>query len=96
MLDLTKTSEGIVVRLKVVPGASRDRIAGDLAGALKVTVSAPPEKGTANKAIVRLLAKALDLRANQIDVIRGATSAGKSVLIRGVDERAIQGLVSRK
>jgi len=93
MLELTTTPEGLIVPLKVVPGASRDRIAGELAGALKVAVAAPPEKGKANKAVVRLLAKALGLRVNQIEVVKGATSPNKSVLIRGADASAIQSLV---
>lgn len=92
MLDLTATPEGIILQLKVVPGASRDRIAGELGGALKVTVSAAPEKGKANKAIVKLLARELGVKANQIDVVRGMTSPNKSVLIRNGDERAIRSL----
>ncbi len=96
MLDTTRTPEGIVVRLKVVPRASRDRIAGELGGALKVTVAAAPEKGKANRAVVRLLAGALGLHANQIEVIRGTTSANKSVLIRGGDERAVQSLAASR
>ncbi len=94
MLELTQTPEGIVVPVKVVPGASRDRIVAEMGGALKVTVAAPPEKGKANKAVVRLLAKALNLRPNQVDVIRGATSPNKSVLITGTDEGAIRSLVA--
>ncbi|MBN1342553.1 MAG: YggU family protein [Phycisphaerae bacterium] len=92
MLNLTKTNEGILIELKVVPGASRDRIVGDHGGALKVTVAAPPEKGKANKAIVRLLAKALALRSNQVEVIRGTTSANKAILIKGSTEQAIHRL----
>lgn len=93
MLNLTKTPDGIIVPLKVVPGASRDRIMGEWSGALKVTVAAPPEKGKANKAVVRLLARTLKLRANQIEVVRGTTSANKTVRVQGADERAIRLLV---
>lgn len=48
-----------IIRLKVVPGASRNAIAGLLGDRLKVRVSAPPEGGKANKAICRVLANEL-------------------------------------
>jgi uncharacterized protein (TIGR00251 family) len=93
MLELTRTPEGIIVPLKVVPGASRDRIAGALGGTLKITIAAPPEKGKANRAVVRLLADALGVRPNQIEVVRGLASPNKSVLIRDTNEETIRSLL---
>jgi uncharacterized protein (TIGR00251 family) len=92
MLKLNCTREGIILRLKVVPGSSRDRIVGELGDVLKVAVTAPPEKGKANKAVVRLLAKALNLAAGQIEVLTGHGSPNKGVLIRGATPEAIQSL----
>ena len=51
--------------VKVVPGASRDRVAGMLGDALKVQVSAPPEAGKANKAVLRVLAEFLNVKNGQ-------------------------------
>lgn len=45
--------------VKVVPGSSRDQIVGWLGDALKVKVTAPPEKGRANAAVVAILADRL-------------------------------------
>ncbi|CAN0557360.1 unnamed protein product, partial [Laminaria digitata] len=61
-------TEQIRLRLKAVPGASRDSIAGILGDRLKVRVSAAPEGGRANTAIVKLLAKSLKLRPDQIEL----------------------------
>jgi len=79
---LKAVSDGVEITVKVVPGASRDRIVGLLGDALKVQVSAPPERGKANAAVSALLAKALDISAKDVSVIRGITSPRKMVLVR--------------
>jgi uncharacterized protein len=49
---------------------------------LKVRVAAPPEKGKANRALVRILAEWLGVR--EIEIVAGASSAEKTVRIRGI------------
>lgn len=83
MQCLKSVGEGVEITVKVVPGASRDRVAGLLGDALKIQVSAPPERGRANTAVEALLANALGLPARDVSVIRGTTSPRKTVLIRG-------------
>jgi len=68
---------GVEITIKAVPGASRDRIVGPLGDALKVQVSAPPEKGKANQAIVELIAAALGVCSRSVTVVRGHTSPRK-------------------
>jgi len=81
----------MTVRLlvKVVPGASQDGISGWLGDALKVRVSAPPEKGKANKAVQELIARALDLSSRDISVVAGQTNPRKTVEISGMDEAEV-------
>jgi len=69
------------LRIKVVPGASRDEIAGWLGDALKVRVTAPPERGRANTAVERLLAAVLGVSAECVRVVAGLSSARKTVVI---------------
>jgi uncharacterized protein (TIGR00251 family) len=84
MIPLTQQPDGVRFALKVVPGASRDRIVGVLGDALKVAVSKPPADGAANKAVVTLLAKALGVRMQNVSVVRGHGSPRKEVRITGL------------
>ena len=74
----------IFIAIKAVPGAKRDEIVGLLGDRLKVRVAAPPEGGKANKAICALLADALGVRAKDVEVVRGASTAEKTVRARGI------------
>jgi uncharacterized protein (TIGR00251 family) len=75
---------GVEISVKVVPGASRDRVAGILGDAIKIQVAAPPEKGKANAAVVRLMAGVLRCPVGQISVVKGLSSPRKTILVRGV------------
>ena len=52
-------------------------------GALKLEVSAAPEKGRANAAVIRLLSDALGLRRNQVEIVAGASSQDKTAVLTG-------------
>ena len=67
--------------IKVVPGSSRDCIAGWLGDELKVRVTAPPERGNANAAVERLLASALGISRGSARVVSGMSSSRKVVEI---------------
>jgi len=80
----TSHPSGCVLSLKVVPGASREKIVGPLGERLKVAVQKPPEKGAANKAVCALVAKALGLRPADVRVLRGDTRPEKDLLVVGL------------
>jgi uncharacterized protein len=76
----------VLVRVKAVPGARREAIAGPLGDRIKVRVTAPPEGGRANRAVCALLAGALGRPARDARVVRGHASPEKTVLVVGADE----------
>ena len=67
----------------MTPKARRNSITGLHAGALKVAVTEPPDKGKANEAVIALLAKALGLAPSCIELLAGHTSRDKQVAIKG-------------
>jgi uncharacterized protein len=75
----------IRVALKVVPGSTREGIAGWLGDALKVRVRAPAEAGRANAAVVRVVAEALGLPANAVRITSGSSSPKKILELDGLD-----------
>ena len=74
------------LRLRVTAGASRDAIAGWQGDVLRVRVAAPPERGKANEAVLRLLAAALGVERRRLALVRGATSRDKLVQVDGVED----------
>ena len=75
-----------IVNVKVVPGSSRDRVAGRYGDGIKVQVSAPPEGGKANKAVVDVIASTLGHKSQHVQIIKGHTQPRKVVEIVGVDQ----------
>jgi uncharacterized protein len=76
---------GVVLRVHAQPRARRSAVAGRHGDALKVVVSAPPDRGRANEAILDLLARELDVPRRSVSLAGGASSRTKRVLIDGVD-----------
>ena len=72
--------------LKVIPGSSRNTIAGWLGNALRVRVTAPPERGKANSAVEALLSKVLGLPGGSVRIVAGGASPRKVVEIVGLSE----------
>ncbi len=75
---------------KVVPGASRNRVAGRYGDGVKVQVMAPPEKGKANEAVLEILAEWLKVRPGQIRVESGHAQPRKVILVDGMSQQQLQ------
>ena len=87
---LLSRNQVTVLRIKAIPGATRDAIAGPRGDRLKIRVSAQPEGGKANEAIIRLLASTLGIKRSQITITTGLTSAEKTIELDGIDLDAVQ------
>lgn len=82
--------EDLLLRLRVQPKAARAGVAGLHGGALKVRLTAPPNEGKANQALVKLLASELGCAPSDISVERGAKGKDKTVRIAGADASALE------
>ncbi len=77
------------LHIKVIPSSSKDCIAGWLEDTLKVKVTAPPEKGKANQAVIKVLEKNLELAKGSIHITSGTTSSRKVIEIKCSDDDVI-------
>ncbi|MGH9846940.1 MAG: DUF167 domain-containing protein [Blastocatellia bacterium] len=90
MVTLTANEDAITFAVRVQPRASRSQIAGELNGALKIRLAAPPVDGEANDELIRLLARLFDLPRGQIALLSGQTSKNKVVRVCGISRGACE------
>jgi uncharacterized protein (TIGR00251 family) len=80
----------MLLSIKVVPGSSRDRVVGRYGDAVKVQVSAAPERGKANAAVAKVLAEFFGVKQKEVELVSGAGSPRKQFRISGLDEAALR------
>jgi len=87
-IDALEIREGegeLTLRVRVQPRAARNGLAGQREGALVVRLTAPPVEGAANKALTRLLGRALGVAPSAVRIVSGAGARQKRVSVVGID-----------
>ena len=90
MIRITERKGGAAFRVKVVPRASRNEIAGVEEDALRVRLTAPPVEGAANQALVKLLASALQVPARDVEIVAGHGGRQKVVGVTGLSPQEVE------
>ena len=92
---LTPAREGILLNLRVSPGAKRTSIEGPYGeNALKLKVASPPVDGKAKSEVESFLAESLGIPGSYVAVIRGTSSRDKVVLVRGVEAATLREILT--
>ena len=84
-LDLRTSGNGLTLRVRVQPRASKDALGGEREGALVVRLTAPPVEGAANEALARFLGRTLGVAPSAVRVVSGASGRNKVVSVAGLD-----------
>jgi uncharacterized protein (TIGR00251 family) len=92
-LEISTHDGAVVFQVRVQPRASRDEIAGVIAGALKVRLRAPALEDRANAALCEFLAALLKTPKSAVRILGGERSRVKRMEIRGVRELQVRGLL---
>ena len=90
MLPIKETKKGVQFAVRVIPGASKNEVAGIQDDALKVKLTAPPVEGKANRACVDFLAKLLGLRRSALSITSGEKSRKKTISASGLTAAELQ------
>ena len=86
MLDIRMDGSGVVIRVRVQPRASKNSLAGEMEGAIKVRLTAPPVDGAANEACCKYFAELFGVAKSNVSIVTGHTGRNKLVRVEGVDE----------
>lgn len=73
------------LELSVTPRAATDRVGPFRDGVLRVRVTRPPADGEANRAVLRLVARAIGLPVSRLSVAAGERARRKRITIEGID-----------
>jgi uncharacterized protein len=94
VLEIQETDGAIIVPVRVQPGASKDEIAGEMAGALKIRLQAPAVEDRANEALVEFLARLLKTPKSAVRILSGGRNRTKRIEIRGVTKLQVLELLA--
>lgn len=97
MLEISENQAAgtLHLRVRVQPRASKDEIAGEMGGALKVRLRAPAVEDRANEALVEFLAGLLKRPKSAVRILSGERSRTKHVEIHGVSRQQVLALLAQ-
>ena len=81
---MTETGSGVALQVQLMARGSRSRVCGLEGGQLLVSLEIPATDSAANQALVKFLAKELDISSAQISIVAGGAGKSKRVLLESV------------
>ena len=93
MLETQERDGAVVFAVRVQPRASKDEIAGEMGGALKIRLRAPAVEDRANEALIDFLAELLKTSRSAVSILSGERSRVKRIEIRGVTRQQVLNLL---
>ncbi len=88
-------ADGVLLRVKVQPKASRNAHLGEQGGRIRIALTAPPVEGAANEALIKYLAAVLAVRRQQIQIRGGEHARDKSLLVRDTTVEHVNSALGR-
>ncbi len=88
-------ADGVLLRVKVQPKASRNAVLGEQGGRIRIALTANPVEGAANDSLVKFLAGVLDVRRQQIAIKGGEHARDKSLLVQNVSVEQVNSALGR-
>ena len=93
-MHIIEEDNSVTFNVRVIPRSSRSEIVGEHDDAIKVRLFSPPVDGAANKELIRLFAKTLDVSKSAVEIISGETSKTKRLKIAGVTAEQLRSVLA--
>lgn len=94
MIRFTAEEDAITFTVRAQPRATKSAIAGEVEGALKIKLAAPPVDGAANEELIRFLAQVFAVPRRSITILSGATAKTKIIRIDGLSAQEFESVVA--
>ncbi|MEG6585971.1 DUF167 domain-containing protein [Dendrosporobacter sp. 1207_IL3150] len=88
-LDIKSLPDGVSLKVRVQPRASRNMIAGLFGDCLKIHLSTPPVDGAANQACIEFIAAVFDVPRSRVTISSGHKNRIKNIKIMGIDKASL-------
>ncbi|MBN2223354.1 MAG: DUF167 domain-containing protein [Deltaproteobacteria bacterium] len=95
MLEISRKADACSFAVSVKTSSRNSRIVGEDNGVLKVEVTAAPVEGKANEAVVKLIARSLNVAPSRVSIAAGQKSKKKRIAVSGIDPESILRLADR-
>jgi uncharacterized protein (TIGR00251 family) len=95
VIEISEKEGSVTLKVRVQPRASRTELTGELAGAIKLRITAPPVDGKANEECRRFLAKRLGVSAGSVEIIAGDSSRDKVIRIHNISAERVREALRR-
>ncbi len=86
---IKETENGIVISVHVQPDAKKSEIIGIHGESLKIKIQAPAVDGAANEALIKFIAKTLNVSNHQVSLLGGEKGRQKRLLIETSDKKSL-------
>lgn len=80
----------LLLRVRVQPKASANRLQQDAHWGLRAYLTAPPQDGAANRALIALVAKQVGVSRSQVSLVQGDKSRSKTLRVEGIGKEALE------
>jgi uncharacterized protein (TIGR00251 family) len=93
VVEIASKGDSCSFGITVKTSSKNNRVVGEENGVLRIEVTAPPVEGKANGAVIKLIAKSLDVAPSRVSIVAGQKSKKKRIAVSGIEPASIQRLV---
>ena len=96
MIEIYEQDDSVTFDVRVIPRSSKSEVVGELGGALKVKLKAPPVDGAANDELIKLLSKEFGVSRSGLEIVSGFKSKSKRIRVNRLTKQQILAVLKAK